>query len=419
MKSRQRSRRTGLRIAMSFALAAAAALVAPGAEAASHCGADGTQPGGAVYRICMPDPGVWNGDLVVWAHGYVEPRRPVAIPEDQLCLSDGFCLPTIINGLGYGFATTSYRNNGLVTTGVADVVELVDLFAAEQGTPRRVFIVGASEGGLVTARALEQRPDVFAAGIAACGPIGDIQRIVDYYGDFRVVFDYFFPGLMPGTLLDVPPDLRDTFEDYWAGTIWPVVSDPANANALSQLLKVARAPHDPGVLSTIETTVHDALWYNVFAAADLVAKAGGSPYDNLTKTYRGSWNDRALNAGVTRFASDPDAVAFLASHLATTGLLTVPMVNLHTTRDQQVAFAQEILYGEKLRATGSQSHRVLIPSFRYEHCNFKPWEALLAFAVMLRMTGSPTPAGLEAVLADPAERDAYRAAATSLSLDSP
>jgi pimeloyl-ACP methyl ester carboxylesterase len=419
MKPSQPRRRAGRFVVMPFALAAAAAFLAPGAEAASHCGTDGTQPGGAVYRICMPDPGTWNGDLVVWAHGYVDSRQPVAIPEDQLCLGDGFCLPTIINGLGFGFATTSYRNNGLVTTGVDDVVELVDLFASEQGTPRRVFITGASEGGLVAALALEQRPDIFDGGVSACGPIGDFHRIIDYYGDFRVVFDYFFPGLMPGTALEVPADLRDNFEDYFTNTIWPVVSDPANGNLLSQLLKVTRAPHDPGYLPTIEITVHDALWYNVYATDDIIAKAGGPVFDNMTKRYMGSWNDTALNAAVARYAADPDALAFLDAHLATSGRLSVPMVNLHTTKDQQVAFMQETLYGMKLRATGSQSHRVLIPSFRYEHCNFKPWEALLAFGVMLYMSGGQAPAGMEAILADPAERDAYRAAATALSLDSP
>jgi hypothetical protein len=362
---------------------------------------------------------MWNGDLVVWAHGYVDPRQPITIPEDQLCLGDGFCLPAVFNGLGFGFATTSYSSNGLVTTGVADVVDLVEVFAAQHGAPGRVFITGASEGGLVTARALEQRPDVFDGGVSACGPIGDFHRIVGYYGDFRVVFDYFFPGLMPGSLLDVPDNLAARWEDHWTGTVWPVVSDPANSGTLSQLLMVTRAPHDAGDLATIETTVHDALWYNVFAAEDLVAKTGGSPYDNTTRRYMGSANDAALNAAVARYAADPAAVAFIDAHLGTTGLLTVPMVNLHTTKDQQVAFMQEILYGMKVRATGSQSKRVLIPSFRYEHCNFKPWEALLSFAVMLSMARGPMPAGIEAILPDAADRVAFRAAAASLSLDSP
>ena len=30
---------------------------------------DGVLPGGALSRICVPASG-WNGDLVVWGHGY-------------------------------------------------------------------------------------------------------------------------------------------------------------------------------------------------------------------------------------------------------------------------------------------------------------------------------------------------------------
>lgn len=391
------------------------ALLAGGPEAASTCGADGRQPGGAVYRICMPDAGAWNGDLVLWAHGYVNVNEPVAIPESQLCLDEGFCLPTIINGLGFGFATTSYRMNGLVTTGVEDVAELIDLFAAEQGTPRRVFVVGASEGGLVTALALERRPDLFAAGVSACGPIGDFVRQVEYYGDFRVAFDYFFPGLIPGTLLDVPPDLQDDFDAFWENRVKPVVFDPANAGLLSQLLKVAKAPYDPGVQETIEKTVRDGVWYNVMAAEDLYGKVGGSPFDNTGKVYMGSWNDRALNAGVARYAADPAALAAIDTLFGTTGNLTRPMVNLHTTKDQQVAFVQEILYGQKLRATGMQANRLLIPSFRYGHCNFKPWEAILAFVIAVNRATGVAPAGVEALL-PPADRDAWRAAAREAGL---
>lgn len=46
---------------------------------------DGDQPGGARYRICLPTV-FWNGDLVVYAHGYVSPNAPVSLPEDQLTM---------------------------------------------------------------------------------------------------------------------------------------------------------------------------------------------------------------------------------------------------------------------------------------------------------------------------------------------
>ena len=382
----------------------------------STCEPDGVQPGGAIYRICMPASQPWNGDLVIWAHGYVEVTRPVAIPEEQLCLGGTFCIPDITNALGFGFITTSYRMNGMVTTGVEDVVELIDLFTAAHGAPRRVYLIGASEGGLVTALGAERRPDVFDGGLAACGPIGDFHRQIDYYGDFRVLFDYFFPGLIPGTPLSIPDDLIANFETFFNDSVIPVVFDPSNADRWAQLLKTSHATTDPNDPTSQVKTLHDALWYNVMATNDITAKLGGPPFDNIGRMYRGSSDDAVLNAAVARFAADPDALAAADALFATSGNLHEPLVTLHTTMDQQVAFVQELLYNQKLRDEGASSKHVLVPAFRYGHCNFKPWEALLSFALLLKRVNGVPPAGLENLLQDPADHDAFLRAARQAGL---
>src|SRR5690554_139498 len=118
----------------------------PAAAANGECAPDDIQTSGAVYRICMPVK-PWNGDLVIYAHGYVAFNEPIAIPEDQLSLPEGPSLPEIINGLRYAFATTSYSVNGLaIRQGLDDLLELVEIFAAEHGQPNRVYVTGPSEG---------------------------------------------------------------------------------------------------------------------------------------------------------------------------------------------------------------------------------------------------------------------------------
>jgi pimeloyl-ACP methyl ester carboxylesterase len=398
---------------------AAWAREAPEAEPRGACRPDALQPGGAVYRLCMPVSEPWNDDLVIWAHGYVDATRPVAIPQEQLCLGDTFCIPEIVNGLGFGFITTSYRMNGLVTTGVEDVAELVDLFTEEVGPPRRVYLVGASEGGLVTTLAIERRPDLFDGGLAACGPIGDFHRIVRYYGDFRVLFEYFFPGLLPGTPAAIPEEVIDNWDPIWEETIRPAVLDPANASTLSQLLKTARAPYIASRPETIEETVHDALWYNVFATNDIIAKLGGQPYDNIGRRYYGSADDAALNSRVRRIAADPAALRAIDAALQTTGDLDRPLVTLHTLLDQQVSFSQEILYGAKVLRASDPRLRVLFPSLRYGHCNFRPWEALLSFAVLVAKVSGQAPSGAEALLPDDGSRLEYLAAAEGAGILTP
>ena len=81
---------------------------------------DGVLEHGALYRICFP--ATWNGDLVLYAHGYVPAHRTIALPEDVI---GGQSISATVNGLGYAFATTSYRANGLVAPeGTEDLVEL-------------------------------------------------------------------------------------------------------------------------------------------------------------------------------------------------------------------------------------------------------------------------------------------------------
>jgi hypothetical protein len=203
----------------------------------------------------------------------------------------------------------------------------------------------------------------------------------------------------------------ERWDENWEQHIKPVVFDPAHAGKLAQLLRTARAPWDMADPGTRETTVEDALWYNVFATHDLREKLGGQPFENSARSYLGSEDDAALNAAVARFAADPAALEAIDRLLQTKGTLDVPLVTLHTLKDQQVGFGQELAYGQKLRTAGKMANRVLFPAFRYGHCNFRPWEALLSFAIVLYRTQGEIPEGMAALLTDPVERRAFENAA--------
>ncbi|MCK4450130.1 MAG: prolyl oligopeptidase family serine peptidase, partial [Anaerolineae bacterium] len=273
------------------------------------CDPDGVQESGAVYRICMPTIPPWNGDLVVYAHGYVSPTEPIGIPEDQMTLPDGTSLADIANLLGYAFATTSYSTNGLaVLEGIADLVDLVDVFTAQKGAPDKVYLIGGSEGGLITTLAVEQHADVFDGGLAMCGPYGDFGYQINYFGDFRVVFDYFFPGLIPGSPVDIPDWLLEEWDTYYETTIKPEIEDPANASLVDQLLSVTDAAYDVEDASTKEATIQSLLWYNAFSTNDGMDKLGGQPFDNQNRVYAGSDDDAQLNQGVQRFSADQAAL---------------------------------------------------------------------------------------------------------------
>jgi pimeloyl-ACP methyl ester carboxylesterase len=357
------------------------------AAAVSNCLPDGTQAGGAAYRICMPALGQWNGDLVLFAHGYVAFNEPIGIPEDQLMLPDGTSIPGIANALGYAFAVTSYSKNGLaVLEGVADLRDLVTVFTTAVGPPQHVYLVGASEGGIITALAVEQFPDTFAGGLSTCGPIGNFHKQIEYVGDFRVVFDYFFPGLLPGKADEIPAQLIDHWETVYTPLIKAVIA--ANPDRVAELLAVTRAPVglDP---ATVEETVLGVLWYSTFATNDAKQVLGGQPFSNRFRWYSRSANDFLLNLLVDRFDADPAPLVEIQQKYQTTGRLTAPLVTMHTLGDQIIPYWHEPRYAIKTALTGSSPLHDNVPILRYGHCNFKAGEVLFSFALLIaRVTGA-------------------------------
>jgi len=339
---------------------------------------DGTLPSGAKSRICVPLAG-WNHQLVVFAHGYIEPTRPIDFYHLDL---GGVNLPLLVQSQGFAFATTSYRQNGLaILEGADDIRELVTAFTVQRGEPLRTHITGASEGGLVTALLLEQSPDMFSSGLAACGPVGSFRAQVNYVGDFRVLFDYFFPNVIPGTVVDVPPDvIANWYTRYLPAVVGALQANPARA---LELMRTSGAAYDPAnPVATIGQTVANVLWYNVFGGTDAETKLGGNPYGNRLRLYFGSSNDLRLNLRVQRFSASPAAAAAMTKY-ETTGRLTRPLVTLHTQRDEVVPFWHEPLYLAKVFLTG-HSGLLPLPVDRYGHCNFNTNELLTAFALTVR-----------------------------------
>ncbi len=362
-------------------------------------------PSGEVYVICLPwttPPASW--DLVVFAHGYVAPNEPLDKFFEQLFLPDGTSLPALVTGIGYVFATTSYTKNGLaVKPGVDDVGRLVDFVAAQlHSSPAHVYVTGVSEGGLVTALAIEKHPERYSGALAACGPVGDFRRQVNYWGDFRVLYDYFFPASRyPAIQIpNSPIDINEAL--VWPN--WNVISQgiavavSTDTSATRQLLKTSRAPIDLADPASVVSTTVGILVYNVFATNEGIVMLGGQPFDNRYRWYSGSNNDWLLNRSVARFTADPAALAEISRYYQTSGHLTKPLVTLHDTGDPIVPYWHETIYNAKVLFSGSLSKHLNIPIVRYGHCNFTAGEALASFALMVYMATGTLPPGAEKAL---------------------
>jgi hypothetical protein len=236
---------------------------------------------------------------------------------------------------------------------------------------------------------------MISGAMAACGPIGDFRKQVDYWTDFRVLFDYFFKNTLPESPVDIPTDLAgdwlngstDPFRSYYQTQVLTALS--ANPGAAAQLMATAKAAFDPNDPTTMATTALRVLYYNVVATNEAQSELGRfftppslvQPFTNIGTWYFGSSNDRRLNATVERIALNVSE-ATLAQALEgyqTTGRLQAPLVTIHNLYDPDDPIWHQTLYRLKVWSQGKARLYSGIPINRYGHCNFTEQELLYAF----------------------------------------
>ena len=297
----------------------------------------------------MPAAADYNGMLVIWAHGFQDAGTPVAIPEDQLCLDD-FCLPDLVNGLGFAFATNSYSKTGLaVVQGKDDILDLVNIFAAQHGRPAKVYLVGASEGGLITAlnaRAASRRLLGGRRGVRADRrlPAAD-QLLRRRAGDV--------PGISSRASSRATRSIptRASWQSgphYYELIVKPIVMDPANRSRLNQWVAVAQAAVRCRQLSADRRSVgqgrRSATASSTSTTRRHARRLAVRQHDALVF---GLEQRLLLNQLVPRRAAAPAALTEMAARYQTSGVLTSPLITLHTLRDQQVPYWHEQLYSSR------------------------------------------------------------------------
>ena len=291
-------------------IAALAAVPASGlAQGARHL--EGKTGPGSFYVIDVP--AAWNGNLVLYAHGIVQAEQPVAPPSDQ----DGYdYLRSGLLAQGYAVAASSFSSNGWA---LADAVQrthqLGKLFVSKFGQPRQTILVGSSLGGLAVVKLAETYPTQYAGALAACAPLGGGVPEIQYAGDGRVIFDYYFPGLLPGTTFEVPEGTR--FDPPTATTppsplFYQVYTTLlANPEKLFQWVQAAGLPYQAGNNTEMFQTALYFLGFQLRYTNDFIERVNGKiPYDNLTKEYVvnatpspaiNAYLSAQLNAGVQRY----------------------------------------------------------------------------------------------------------------------
>jgi dienelactone hydrolase len=358
-------------------------------KATCYSGQDGN---GAYYTIAVPKQ--WNRSLVVHAHG------GPAMSYDPTTTTTDLAEWAVLVEEGYAWAASSYRRGGYgVRMAAADTENVRRLFAGWFGRPGRTYVHGQSFGGNVAAKVAETY-GAYDGVLLTSGLLAGGSRGYDHRVDLRVVYQYYCRNLPrpaePRYPLwqGLPVDSPLTPDDVLArlqeciGTAGD--RTPAQRRHLDDITAVTRIP---------ERSLPTHLLYATFLFQEIVGNrlGGRNPFANESVWYSGSHDDRALNAGVARFAADPAARRDLSYDSDLTGRVPVPVLTLHAIDDPSVFVEHEAAYRETLRGAGQDGHLVQTFTRESEHDELSTAEyatSLAALDTWVRTGRKPDPGSI-------------------------
>lgn len=345
---------------------------------------------GSLYGIYKPVN--WNGEAVYYAHGFVDAALPVQLPTTQ----DGAeAIRDALGAMGYAVAMSSYSSNGYAfSDGLRRTHQLRGLLRSKVGVPTYEYLAGHSLGAQISLGLAEKYGNQYDGALLMCGVLGGSRLHFEWLGDIRVLFDYFYPGVLPGDVTQVPPgtDLSQIIGPAQAA----IFNNPNGALAIAQITQTPLAGNNA---NEVITSLISALAWHARGINDVTARAQGHPaYDNMDRVYTSPFLSpqllQLINAQVGRFASPRDAQQWLDRNFEPTGKVSFPVLTLHTTRDQAVPFFHETRFGVLTAQAGSSGWVVQRAIDRYGHCNFTPQEVLTAFSelfIWVKAGVVPTP----------------------------
>ena len=150
-----------------------------------------------------------------------------------------------------------------------------------------------------------------------------------------MLFDHFFPGVIPGDVLHVPEMEYSADSPVVKAIVAAILANPQKAVALASVDQI-KLPYT--TLGQLVLSIVRPIGYNIRGTNDLLARTGGqSPFGNVGVWYtRLEVVDPFVNAGVGRFAAQPGGLRFLSDYYQTRGTLAIPLLTLHTTLDPDV-----------------------------------------------------------------------------------
>jgi pimeloyl-ACP methyl ester carboxylesterase len=333
---------------------------------------------GAGYRIEIPES--WNGDLVLYAHGYrgTGPVLRVGNPSIRRYLVEN----------GFAWAASSYRTNRYdVRAGVKDTHALGRFFNGMVGNPRRAYVMGHSMGGHVTAKIIEQYRNAYDGALPMCGVMAD-DELYDYFISYQLMAQALagveaeFPS-PPNYLTEVVPAVKVALSD-------PIPSFPYNLNEQGLKLQAVTMYLSGGERPLFELSFQRwaSFLLGLYFDDPTRGVAAGNMMENIDTVYQLdsdpalSEEEQELNDMVLRVEADPQGKHpnGIANIPPVAGDPTIPVLSLHTMGDIYVPLVMQQIYAQRLEENGKSDLGVFRVVRDTGHCGFALSEQEEAFA---------------------------------------
>jgi hypothetical protein len=325
---------------------------------------------GYPYSLFRPD--AWNGDLVLLVHG--------AIPGTF----EGLAQDLISEGFGVGFFTHTQvfgPELGKAFKEVTLSTRVVQAqFTAHFGAPERTYLYNFSRGAINVTNLVETSPSRYDGVFSVCGANGGIQLNMDHFFTSRVLFDYFYPGVLPGDALSSPVNDLPGYVTQVAPLI--VAAVMANPDPAYEYAAVHQNDLQYNDFSELLNGVVLSLAIHTSGVNSLIADIKGNPFDNMETIYTGSSNDAALNTGVARLSADIHARNYFRTWYEPDGSIDgTPFLALHTSRDPIVREkGNNDKYQALVESTGNGDFFVRRVVDRFGNCTFSNEELASHFS---------------------------------------
>ena len=330
----------------------------------------GATADGAKYGIFVPIG--WNGDVVFYAHGIVPPLSPVSLPGPA-DWDNAEALRDALGQAGFAVAYSSFNENGYaIKNGIQRTHQLRGIFTSKVGRARRSFLLGHSLGAQVVQALAETFPEQYDGALAMCGVLGGTHLQTDYIGHVRTLFDFFYPGVLPGNTMEMPIVITDVTTQIQNPVIGAVMANPTGFGLIAASNQAQLAGNN-----TLEllTSLVNALAYHAVGVNDLLARTHGHVlFDNSQTIYNSAlYPDayyKAANDGVARYTATPDALDWLEQNYEPTGDLRIPMITVHKKRDRLVPYRHEAAYQKRVADAGALGNLLQRSDDSFGHCDF-------------------------------------------------